>query len=224
MSELKKLLHSDCYALLDEKTKVNFIAVCQKMDRLYDENPGHISPPKNQVFAAFNLMAVTNVKVVILGQDPYPTVGYANGFCFSVNSNNKLPKSLKNIFIELRDDIGKEIPSNGDLSKWANQGVFLLNSILTVENGKPESHSKIGWEEFTDAIIQLLSFRNSNLVFLLWGSKAEKKRSLIDENKHLVLTAPHPSPLSAYRGFFGCRHFSKTNTFLLSKGKPIISW
>ena len=224
MSELKKLLHSDWYALLDEKTKVNFIAVCQKMDRLYDENPGHISPPKNQVFAAFNLMAVTNVKVVILGQDPYPTVGYANGFCFSVNSNNKLPKSLKNIFIELRDDIGKEIPSNGDLSKWANQGVFLLNSILTVENGKPESHSKIGWEEFTDAIIQLLSFRNSNLVFLLWGSKAEKKRSLIDENKHLVLTAPHPSPLSAYRGFFGCRHFSKTNTFLLSKGKPIISW
>ena len=224
MSELKKLLHSDWYALLDEKTKVNFIAVCQKMDRLYDENPGHISPPKNQVFAAFNLMAVTNVKVVILGQDPYPTVGYANGFCFSVNSNNKLPKSLKNIFIELRDDIGKEIPSNGDLSKWANQGVFLLNSILTVENGKPESHSKIGWEEFTDAIIQLLSFRNSNLVFLLWGSKAEKKRSLIDENKHLVLTAPHPSPLSAYRGFFGCRHFSKTNTFLLSKEKPIISW
>ena len=224
MSELKKLLHSDWYALLDEKTKVNFIAVCQKMDRLYDENPGHISPPKNQVFAAFNLMAVTNVKVVILGQDPYPTVGYANGVCFSVNSNNKLPKSLKNIFIELRDDIGKEIPSNGDLSKWANQGVFLLNSILTVENGKPESHSKIGWEEFTDAIIQLLSFRNSNLVFLLWGSKAEKKRSLIDENKHLVLTAPHPSPLSAYRGFFGCRHFSKTNTFLLSKGKPIISW
>ena len=224
MSELKNLLHSDWFALLDEKTKVNFMAVCQKMDRLFEENPGHIFPPKNQVFAAFNLMAVTDIKVVILGQDPYPTDGQANGFCFSVNPNNKIPKSLKNIFIELKDDIGIEIPSNGDLSEWANQGVFLLNSILTVENGKPESHVKIGWEEFTDAIIQLLSFRNSNLVFLLWGAKAEKKRALIDENKHLVLTAPHPSPLSAYRGFFGCRHFSKTNTFLLSKGKPIISW
>ena len=224
MSELKNLLHSDWFALLDEKTKVNFMAVCQKMDCLYEENLGHIFPPKNQVFAAFNLMAVTDIKVVILGQDPYPTDGQANGFCFSVNSNNKIPKSLNNIFIELKDDIGIENPLNGDLSKWANQGVFLLNSILTVENGKPESHSKIGWEELTDAIIQLLSFRNSNLVFLLWGAKAEKKRVLIDENKHLVLTAPHPSPLSAYRGFFGCRHFSKTNTFLLSKGKPIISW
>lgn len=224
MPELKQLLDSDWFALLDEKIKVNFVAVCQKMDRLYEENPGHIFPPKNQVFAIFKLMGVNDVKVVILGQDPYPTVGYANGFCFSVNPNNKIPKSLKNIFIELKDDIGKEIPLNGDLSKWANQGVFLLNTILTVENGKPESHAKIGWEEFTDAIIQILSFRNSNLVFLLWGAKAEKKRTLIDENKHLVLTAPHPSPLSAYRGFFGCRHFSKTNTFLLSKGKPIISW
>ena len=224
MPELKQLLDSDWFALLDEKIKVNFVAVCQKMDRLYEENPGHIFPPKNQVFAAFNLMAVADVKVVILGQDPYPTVGYANGFCFSVNPNNKIPKSLKNIFIELKDDIGKKIPLSGDLSKWVNQGVFLLNTILTVENGKPESHSKIGWEEFTDAIIQLLSFRNSNLVFLLWGAKAEKKRALIDEKKHLVLIAPHPSPLSAYRGFFGCKHFSKTNTFLLSKGKPIISW
>ena len=224
MPELKKLLHSDWFALLDEKIKVNFIAVCQKMDRLYEEKPGQIFPSKNQVFAAFNSMAVNDVKVVILGQDPYPTVGYANGFCFSVNPENKIPKSLKNIFIELKDDIGIEIPLNGDLSKWANQGVFLLNTILTVENGKPESHLKIGWEEFTDAIIQLLSFRNSNLVFLLWGAKAEKKRAMIDENTHLVLTAPHPSPLSAYRGFFGCKHFSKTNSFLLSKKKTIISW
>jgi uracil-DNA glycosylase len=224
MPELKKLLHSDWLALLDEKIKVNFVAVCQKMDRLYEENPGHIFPPKNQVFAAFNLMPVNDVKVVILGQDPYPTVGYANGFCFSVNPNNKIPKSLKNIFIELQDDIGKEIPLNGDLSKWANQGIFLLNTILTVENGKPESHVKIGWEEFTDAIIQLLSFRNSNLVFLLWGAKAEKKKEWIDQSKHLVLVAPHPSPLSAYRGFFGCRHFSQTNAYLLSNGKPIIRW
>ena len=123
MSELNKLLHLDWFALLDEKTQVNFMAVCQKMDRLFEENPGHIFPPKNQVFAAFNVMALNDIKVVILGQDPYPTVGYANGFCFSVNPENKIPKSLKNIFIELKNDIGIENPLNGDLSKWANQGV-----------------------------------------------------------------------------------------------------
>ncbi len=224
MSELNSLLHSDWFALLDERIKVNFLAVCQKIDCLYDKNPNGIFPPKKEVFAAFNLMTIADVKVVILGQDPYPTEGYANGFSFSVNPKNSIPKSLKNIFVELKDDVGKEIPSDGDLSNWAIQGVLLLNSVLTVEKGKPESHSKIGWEEFTDAIIQLLSLRNNKLVFLLWGAKAEKKKEWIDQSKHLVLIAPHPSPLSAYRGFFGCRHFSQTNAFLFANGKPIIRW
>lgn len=183
-----------------------------------------IFPPASKIFAAFDACPADNVKVVILGQDPYHDVGQANGLCFSVNPGIQQPPSLINIFKEIHDDIGKEIPSSGDLSHWAKQGVLLLNATLTVEAHKAGSHQGKGWEEFTDEVIMRLAQDKSGLVFLLWGSYAIKKGAFIDRTKHLVLTSPHPSPLSAYRGFFGNKHFSRTNEYLISKGKEPINW
>ncbi len=211
--------------LSKEFTKDYFYSLNEKVEGFYNSTQNRIFPSQNLIFNAFNLCHFENVKVVILGQDPYPTFGNANGLCFSVSNNTtNLPKSLKNILIEVKNDIGDSCIENGVLEPWAKQGVLLLNSILTVEEGKPNSHSKIGWEQFTDSVIKVLSAEKSNLVFILWGSKAIAKREIIDSDKHLILTAPHPSPLSVYRGFFGCKHFSITNLYFRKLGVSEISW
>ena len=182
-------------------------------------------PKGSEIFAAFNHCDLDQVKVVILGQDPYHGKDQANGLCFSVHDGIGHPPSLINIFKELENDMGKAYPVSGDLSSWADQGVLLLNATLTVRSGEAGSHQKKGWESFTDAVIQRLSARKENLVFLLWGGYAKKKGSMIDKNKHLVLTSGHPSPLSANRGYwFGNKHFSKTNEYLRSLGKTEINW
>lgn len=184
-----------------------------------------VYPPKERVFEAFKLTPLDQVKVVILGQDPYHNLGQAHGLSFSVPKGVPLPPSLRNIFKELKNDIPHfENPSHGDLTSWAKQGVLLLNATLTVRAHQAGSHQKKGWEEFTDAIIRYISEECEHVVFLLWGGYAQKKSSLIDENKHLILFSAHPSPLSAYRGFFGCRHFSRTNHYLSLHHKTPINW
>ena len=185
---------------------------------------GQIYPAKERVFAAMDLCPMASARVVILGQDPYHGPLQAHGLSFSVPSGTSFPPSLRNIFKELSADIGCGIPKDGDLSRWARQGVLLLNSVLTVRAGEAASHAGLGWERFTDTIIATISSEKSNIVFLLWGNYAQKKIALIDQSKHLVLCAAHPSPLSAYRGFFGCRHFSAANTYLMSHGKCKIDW
>lgn len=180
-----------------------------------------VYPDMYNIFNAFKYTPYSNVKVVILGQDPYHNVGQAHGLAFSVQPDVDIPPSLKNIFKEMHDDIGFTIPDNGCLTRWAENGVFLLNTSLTVRAHSPNSHKNIGWETFTDNIISELNDRNDPIVFLLWGSNARSKAKLITNDKHLVLQAPHPSPLSAYNGFFGCKHFSKANDFLKSIGKSI---
>ena len=183
-----------------------------------------IYPPGSLIFNAFNTTALQKVKVVILGQDPYHGRGQAHELCFAVQNGVPPPPSLLNIFKELQNDIGITIPDHGNLTKWAEQGVFLLNASLTVRAGEPMSHSKIGWSTFTDAVIKTISSKKKNIVFLLWGKFAQEKRVLIDESKHCILRSVHPSPLSAYGGFFGCKHFSKTNEYLVSKGIDPIDW
>ena len=183
-----------------------------------------IFPPAGQIFNAFNTCPFNNVKVVILGQDPYHGPGQAHGLCFSVNDDIQFPPSLQNIFKEITADLGIPAPKTGNLTRWAEQGVLLLNATLTVRASQAGSHQGIGWEEFTDAVIKTISEKTENVVFILWGSYAIKKKSLINTAKHCILTAPHPSPLSSYRGFFGCKHFSQTNTYLTSKGKTPIEW
>lgn len=183
-----------------------------------------IFPPAGQIFNAFNTCPFNNVKVVILGQDPYHGPGQAHGLCFSVNDGIQFPPSLQNIFKEITSDLGIPVPKSGNLTRWAEQGVLLLNATLTVRASQAGSHQGKGWEEFTDAVIKTISEKAENVVFILWGSYAIKKKSLINAAKHCILTAPHPSPLSSYRGFFGCKHFSQTNTYLTSKGKTPIEW
>jgi len=183
-----------------------------------------IYPPGSLIFNAFNTTPYSNVKVVILGQDPYHGPGQAHGLCFSVANGVPPPPSLVNIFKELQDDIGIPVPRHGNLTHWAQQGVFLLNASLTVRAGEPMSHSKIGWATFTDTVIQKISDGKKNVVFLLWGKFAQEKRVLIDETKHLILRSVHPSPLSAHAGFFGCKHFSKTNEYLTSKRIDPVDW
>lgn len=182
-----------------------------------------IFPPGNQIFSAFNYTPVSEVKVVILGQDPYHGEGQANGLCFSVSDGIKPPPSLVNIFKELNTDLGIPIPIHGNLEKWAKQGVFLLNTTLTVRQGQPASHHGHGWEIFTDEVIRVLTQKRDGLVFLLWGRFAQSKESLIDSSHHHILKAAHPSPFSA-TGFLGCRHFSKTNALLIAGGKSPIDW
>lgn len=183
-----------------------------------------IFPPAGQIFNAFNTCPFNNVKVVILGQDPYHGPRQAHGLCFSVNDGIQFPPSLQNIFKEINSDLGIPAPKTGNLTRWAEQGVLLLNATLTVRASQAGSHQGRGWEEFTDAVIKIISEKADNVVFILWGSYAIKKKALIDASKHCILTAPHPSPLSSYRGFFGCKHFSQTNTYLTSKGKTPIEW
>ncbi len=183
-----------------------------------------ILPPKKERFSAYNITPFENVKVVILGQDPYHGLEQAHGLSFSVKGEQPLPPSLKNIFKELVDDIGCAMPKEGDLTHWAEQGVFLLNVVLSVQVSQAGSHQQKGWEAFTDATIKLLSDEKEHLVFILWGKPAQSKEKLIDTNKHLVLKAPHPSPLSAYRGFFGSKPFSKTNDYLRTNGITPIDW
>lgn len=183
-----------------------------------------IYPPARLIFNAFDHCPFNEVKVVILGQDPYHGAGQANGLCFSVNKGVAFPPSLMNIFKEIQSDIGTPIPQDGDLTRWSDQGVLLLNATLTVRASQAGSHQKRGWEEFTDAAIRELAERRENIVFILWGSYAQKKGAFIDRNRHLVLTSPHPSPLSAYQGFFGNHHFSRANSYLAEHGKKEIIW
>lgn len=183
-----------------------------------------VYPPGPLIFNAFNLTPFDKVKVVILGQDPYHEPGQAHGLCFSVLPGTKFPPSLMNIFQELQSDLGVPVPPTGNLEGWARQGVLLLNATLTVRAHQAGSHQRRGWETFTDAAISRLSEKRSGIVFLLWGSYAQAKAQLIDGSKHFILTAPHPSPLSAYRGFFGCRHFSQTNQILVQNGQEPIHW
>jgi len=211
--------------LVPEFSKSYFNELTAKVDKLYLDKNESIFPSRSQLFNALNLCSFEDLKAVILGQDPYPTRGHANGLCFSVESSVRpFPKSLINIFKEIQADLNQEFPENGNLERWAKQGVLLLNTVLTVEEGKPESHKGIGWEIFTDAVIRTINEEKNNIVFMLWGSKAIAKTELIDTSKHLILTAPHPSPLSAYRGFFGCKHFSKTNQYLIQNSLPEIKW
>ena len=183
-----------------------------------------VYPPASMIFAAIDACPFDTVKVIILGQDPYHDVGQANGLCFSVSPGIPMPPSLVNIFREIHDDTGAEIPSDGDLSRWAKQGVLLLNSTLTVEAHRAGSHQGRGWEEFTDEVVMRLAKDREHLVFMLWGSYAIKKGAFIDRSRHMVLTSPHPSPLSAYRGFFGNHHFSQANAYLSSHGQTPIIW
>ena len=183
-----------------------------------------VYPKKSELFTAFNKTPFDQVKVVIIGQDPYHGVNQAHGLCFSVKEGVRIPPSLLNIFKELQSDLGINKPAHGNLTKWAEQGVFLLNTTLSVRAKAPLSHQKNGWEEFTNAAISALSDKKQGIIFLLWGGHAQTKEKLIDSTKHYILKAPHPSPLSAYRGFWGCKHFSKTNTLLKSKGLTAIDW
>lgn len=183
-----------------------------------------IYPKGSQIFSAFDACAIEDLKVVILGQDPYHGAGQANGLCFSVAKGVKTPPSLKNIYKELHTDIGKEIPDHGDLSSWSEQGVLMLNATLTVRASTPGSHQKKGWEEFTDAVIQCIDREKENVVFMLWGAYAQKKGAAINRGKHFVLTSPHPSPFSAHKGFLGNQHFSKCNAFLKKNNLEEIAW
>lgn len=183
-----------------------------------------IFPPADEIFTAFELTPLSDVKVVIIGQDPYHGDGQAHGLCFSVKPDVEIPPSLVNIYKELNSDLGCYIPNHGYLKKWAEQGVLLLNTVLTVRAHQANSHRGIGWEEFTDAAIHILNEQDRPIVYLLWGKPAQMKKNMLNNPKHLILEAPHPSPLSAYRGFFGCQHFSKTNQFLKENGLEPIDW
>ena len=184
----------------------------------------HIFPPGDEIFSALNATDFDAVKVVILGQDPYHGPGQAHGLCFSVKPGVQVPPSLKNIYKELQADVDFQVPSHGCLQYWAQQGVLLLNAVLTVQGGQAASHQGKGWERFTDAIVGLLNKEQEGLIFMLWGSYAQKKGAIVDRDRHLVLQSPHPSPLSASRGFFGNHHFSRANSYLESKGKRAIDW
>ncbi|MDX5447480.1 MAG: uracil-DNA glycosylase [Bacteroidota bacterium] len=223
MTKVSPKLPDDWLEILSDEFQLPYFSALKEF-LLEERQQFTIHPPGGQILSALDHTPFKKVKVVILGQDPYPTPGHANGLCFSVNPGVAFPKSLINIFKEIKSDLGIPFPEDGNLSPWAEQGVFLLNAILTVRSGQPASHQNKGWERFTDRIIHELSEKREGLVFLLWGKYAQDKGAMIDRNKHHVLTAPHPSPLSAHRGFFGCRHFSKTNALLESMGKTPIHW
>ncbi len=207
--------------LKEEFNKEYFLKLKQFL--LQEKSVHRIFPPSGLIFNTFNLTSLENVKVVVLGQDPYHGAGQAHGLSFSVPDGVKAPPSLINIFKEIKDDIGTSIPNSGNLTPWANQGVLLLNATLTVRENQAGSHQNKGWEIFTDTVIKKLSDHKTGLVFLLWGNYAKNKVPLIDANKHNILTAPHPSPL-ARGGFFNCKHFSKTNEYLKQHGKEAIDW
>lgn len=210
----------------EEFEKDYFKTLSSKITECYsDSNPISCLPEYGEIFNAFNYCEFDKLKVVIIGQDPYPNKSHAHGLCFSVKANVKpFPKSLNNVFKEVKNDLGVDVPENGNLSRWATQGVFLLNTILTIEEGVTNSHKNMGWENFTDEVIKVVSKEKENVVFLLWGGQAHKKESLIDADKHFILKSVHPSPLSAYRGFNGCKHFSKANAYLTDNNLEEIKW
>jgi len=223
MSEITPRIHDSWKIhLMDEFNSPYFGLLKQFL--IGEKKQYHVYPPGSQIFAAFDKTPFEEVRVVILGQDPYHGKGQAHGLCFSVPYGIKAPPSLINIFKEAHEDVGIRMPSHGNLESWAAQGVFLLNAILTVRANQPGSHQNKGWETFTDAVIRLLSDKREDLVFILWGKYAQAKAYLIDPYKHLILRAAHPSPYSASAGFFGCRHFSLTNEYLKEKGKGEINW
>lgn len=208
--------------LADEIKKDYYLRLREFLKQEYSQR--RIYPPMNDIFNALRCTSYSDVKAVILGQDPYHGAGQAHGMCFSVRKGTPPPPSLQNIFKELKADIGVEPPPHGELTAWAQQGVLLLNTVLTVREGQANSHRGMGWENFTDRIIELLNEREKPMVFLLWGGNARSKARLVTSPQHLVLQCAHPSPLSAYNGFFGCRHFSKTNEFLEQNGIQPINW
>ena len=208
--------------LQDEFKKPYFTSLREKLRTDYKGK--EIYPHPSNIFNAFNKTPFDKIKVVIIGQDPYHGPGQAHGLCFSVPDNIKVPPSLQNIFKEQASDLNINIPKFGNLEKWATRGVLLLNNVLTVEKSLANSHKNIGWEKFTQSVISLISSHLNNIVFLLWGRDAQSKEELIDTSKHLLLKAPHPSPLSAYNGFLGCKHFSKTNEYLKIQGMEEINW
>jgi len=214
----------DWESLLSGISKQNYFVELLAFLNKEKSNNKTIFPPQGYWFLALELTDYSNTKVVILGQDPYHGEGQAHGLSFSVQDKIAIPPSLRNIYKELHDDIGCNIPTNGNLTCWANKGVLLLNSVLTVEKNSPGSHANRGWENFTDKVIEILSNNKKNIVFMLWGAYAQKKSSLIDQQNHLVLKAPHPSPFSAHTGFFGCKHFSQANKYLQSTGQQTIDW
>lgn len=216
-------IHSSWKRILnDELKKKYFVELMRFVREAYKSKL--IYPDAPSIFKAFEACSYEAVRVVIIGQDPYHGPGQANGLCFSVNNGVKLPPSLKNIFKEIESDLSIPIPESGNLERWAQQGILMLNATLTVEANTPGSHQKKGWEQFTDAVIQKLSDDKEKLVFILWGAYAQKKGQIIDTHKHLILQSPHPSPFSAYNGFFGNKHFSKTNTYLKSIDEKEIEW
>ena len=208
--------------LQDEFDKPYFAALTQFVRNEYAA--GTVYPPGREMFAAFDACPFDDVRVVILGQDPYHEPGQAHGLCFSVNDGVQFPPSLVNIFKEIESDLGRPMPSSGNLMRWAKQGVLLLNATLTVRAHQAGSHQNKGWEAFTDAVIHRLATERNHIVFILWGSYAQRKGSFIDRNRHCVLQSPHPSPLSAYRGFFGNKHFSRANAYLIANGYKPIDW
>ncbi|WP_201714516.1 uracil-DNA glycosylase [Rossellomorea arthrocnemi] len=210
------------HVLEDELQKEYYHNLRKWLKDEYETNTPH--PPMYDIFNAFHYTAYEDVKVVLLGQDPYHGPNQAEGLSFSVKKGVKIPPSLRNMYKELQDDLGCPFPAHGSLVKWAEQGVLLLNTVLTVENGKANSHRGKGWERFTDHVISLLNEREKPVVFVLWGKPAQAKQSLIDSSRHYIVTAPHPSPLSAHRGFFGSRPYSKTNRFLREQGMKEIDW
>ena len=221
---MKKVeIEESWYSLLENEFNKDYFNEIRSFIREEYKNKT-IFPPAKLIFNAFNLTPINKIKVVIIGQDPYHGEGQAHGLSFSVPKDIRIPPSLLNIYKELKEDINKEIPKHGFLESWANQGVLLLNSVLTVESGKPNSHKNIGWEKFTESVIEKISIKKDKLVFLLWGNYAQKKEDFIDSNKHLILKSAHPSPLSAYNGFFGSKHFSKTNNFLKKNNIEEILW
>tara|TARA_Y100000389_G_scaffold45645_4_gene40490 strand:- start:9823 stop:10629 length:807 start_codon:yes stop_codon:yes gene_type:complete len=216
-------IHDSWYNELEhEFYKPYWVSLTKKVRNLYKLNTVYPEPKK--MFNAFDSTPFNNVKVVIVGQDPYHGEGQAHGLSFSVKNDTKIPPSLNNIFKELKEDLGISIPKNGNLQSWADQGVLLLNAVLTVEANQANSHKDIGWEIFTKKVIEVISQKLENVVFLLWGKQAQSFTSIIDEKKHHILKSVHPSPLSAYNGFFGCKHFSQTNTYLESKQRNPINW
>lgn len=224
MNKVKPKIDQSWNELLSDEFQSDYFSTLR--DFLASEKETQtIFPPGSLIFNAFDHTPVDKVKAVILGQDPYHGLNQAHGLCFSVNDGIKIPPSLKNIYKELATDIGMAEPTSGNLTKWADEGVLLLNATLTVRQANAGSHQGKGWEQFTDAAIMKLSNERKNLVFLLWGRFAQNKESLINkENEHLILKAPHPSPFSAYTGFLGCQHFSKANDYLASKGIALIDW
>lgn len=222
MSQNVKIEESWKAVLADEFEKPYFTELTEFVRREYQTTT--IYPPPQLIFNAFAHTPFEQVRVVLLGQDPYHGAGQAHGLCFSVRDGVRPPPSLQNIFKEIQTDIGAPIPISGSLERWADQGVFLLNATLTVRAGQAGSHQNKGWETFTDTVIQQLAEQKEHLVFLLWGNYARQKAALIDRKKHLILEAPHPSPFSAHTGFFGCKHFSKTNTYLAEHGFMPIDW